>query len=141
MQAGYLRRRCRRHAFTLIEIMIVIVIIGMIAGLVGPPLIKKFVEAKREAAKTQLMLLKNACKDYYLDLSEFPRDLDDLVISPGNSKWDGPYLDKEKVPLDPWGQPYQYQNPGRHGDVDLFSFGDDRAQGGEGKNADITSWE
>jgi general secretion pathway protein G len=135
------RRHGRRHPFTLIEIMIVIVIIGMIAGLVGPPLIKKFVQAKRETAKTQIMLLKNACKDFYLDMSEFPRGLDDLVTSPGNPKWDGPYLDKGKVPLDPWGQPYQYQSPGGHGDVDIYSFGDDRAQGGEGKNADITSWE
>ncbi len=141
MQPRYLRRRCRRHAFTLIEIMIVIVIIGMIAGLVGPALIQNLVKAKVETAKTQITLLKNACKDYYLDMSEFPRSLDDLVSSPGNPKWDGPYLDPAKVPVDPWGQPYQYQCPGSHGDVDLFSFGNDKAQGGEGKNADITSWE
>lgn len=141
MHPAPLRRRGRRQAFTLIEIMIVIVIIGMIAGLVGPPLIRKFVEAKRETAKTQITLLKNACKDYYLDMSEFPRDLQDLVVSPGNAKWDGPYLDPPKVPLDPWGQPYQYQCPGRHGDVDISSYGDDRSPGGEGKNADITSWE
>jgi general secretion pathway protein G len=136
-----LRRRCRRHAFTLIEIMIVLVIIGMIMGLVGPPLMKKLGKAKYEAAKTQIALLHNACKDYYLDLSEYPRSLDDLVTSPGNPKWDGPYLDKGKVPLDPWGQPYQYQSPGQHGDVDIISFGNDKAQGGEGKNADIASWE
>jgi general secretion pathway protein G len=141
MQALRGCRRGRRQGFTLIEIMIVIVIIGMIAGLVGPALIQNLVKAKRETAKTQLTLLKNACKDYYLDLSEFPRDLDDLVTSPGNSKWDGPYLDPAKVPVDPWGQPYQYQHPGRHGDVDIYSFGEDKAQGGEGKNADITSWE
>jgi general secretion pathway protein G len=121
--------------------MIVIVIIGMIAGLVGPALIQNLVKAKVETAKTQITLLKNACKDYYLDMSEFPRSLDDLVSSPGNPKWDGPYLDPAKVPVDPWGQPYQYQCPGSHGDVDLFSFGNDKAQGGEGKNADITSWE
>ena len=141
MQITSRRCGCRRYPFTLIEIMIVIVIIGMIAGLVGPALIQNLVKAKRETAKTQITLLKNACKDYYLDMSEFPRDLEDLVHSPGNSKWDGPYLDPAKVPMDPWGQPYQYQSPGSHGDVDLFSFGEDKAQGGEGKNADITSWE
>jgi len=135
------RRGCRRGRFTLIEIMIVIVIIGMIAGLVGPALIQNLIKAKREAAKTQITLLKNACKDYYLDLSEFPRQLEDLVSNPGNPKWDGPYLDPPKVPVDPWGQPYQYECPGRHGDIDLYSFGEDKASGGEGKSADITSWE
>jgi general secretion pathway protein G len=135
------RRRLRRHSFTLIEIMIVIVIIGMIVGMVGPPLIQKLGKAQREAAKTQITLLKNACKDYYMDLSEFPRTLDDLVTSSGNSKWDGPYLDPAKVPVDPWGQPYQFDSPGRHGDVDIYSFGRDKSSGGEGKNADITSWE
>jgi general secretion pathway protein G len=141
MQQTGTRRRCRRHVFTLIEIMIVIVIIGMITGLVGPAIMERLAKAKRETAKTQIVLLKNACKDYYLDLSEYPRSLDDLVSSPGNSKWDGPYLDPAKVPVDPWGQPYQYQSPGQHGDVDLSSFGNDKAPGGEGKNADITSWE
>lgn len=141
MQQTRLRRHGRRHSFTLIEIMIVIVIIGMIAGLVGPALIQNLVKAKRETAKTQITLLKNACKDYYLDLSEFPHDLDELVTNPGNPKWDGPYLDPAKVPLDPWGQAYQYQCPGSHGDVDICSYGNDKAPGGEGKNADITSWE
>ena len=135
------RRMYRRHAFTLIEVMIVIVIIGMIAGMVGPALMKNLSKAKREAAKTQINLLKNACKDYYLDLSEYPRSLDDLVTSTGNTKWDGPYLDPAKVPVDPWGEAYQYDNPGRHGDIDIYSHGEDKASGGEGKNADITSWE
>lgn len=141
MQPLRLRRRCRRRAFTLIEIMIVIVIIGMITGLVGPAIMERLGKAKRETAKTQIVLLKNACKDYYLDMSEYPRGLDDLVQNPGNPKWDGPYLDPAKVPVDPWGQPYQYQSPGQHGDVDLFSYGNDKAPGGEGKNVDITSWE
>ncbi len=102
------RRRARRLRFSLMEIMIVIVIIGMIAGLVGPALIKKLDKAKNETADAQAKLLENACKDFYLDMSEFPDDLEDLIRNPGSDKWDGPYLDPPKIPLDPWGTPYQY---------------------------------
>jgi general secretion pathway protein G len=121
------RRRCRRHAFSLMEIMIVIVIIGMIAGLVGPALIKNLDKAKVETAEAQVKLLENACKDFYLDMSEYPKDLNDLVTNSGNAKWDGPYLEgtPPKLPVDPWGSPYQY-DPSTHA---VSSMGKDKASG------------
>ncbi|MBN2449895.1 MAG: type II secretion system major pseudopilin GspG [Lentisphaeria bacterium] len=134
-------RRLRRHYFSLMEIMIVIVIIGMIAGLVGPALMNKLTKAKITTAKAQIEILENACKDYHLDLSEYPRSLDDLIANSGNAKWDGPYLDPPKIPVDPWGEPFHYENPGRNGAIDIYSYGSDRASGGEGRNADICSWE
>lgn len=110
MRPATTRRRHRRHCFSLMEIMIVIVIIGMIAGLVGPALIKKLDKAKNETADAQAKLLENACKDFYMDMSEFPGDLEALIRNPGGDKWDGPYLDPAKIPLDPWGTAYEYDS-------------------------------
>lgn len=131
----------RQHAFTLIEIMIVVLIIGMIMGLVGPNVLNKLRRAQHTNAKNQIMLLSNAVKDYYLDMAEYPTQLDDLVRSPGNAKWDGPYLDPPRIPLDPWGEPYGYSRPGQHGPYDISSYGADRAPGGTGDAADIGNWE
>jgi general secretion pathway protein G len=118
------RRRSRRHCFSLIEIMIVVLIIGMVIGLVGPPVIKKFDKAKNETADAQAQLLENACDDFYLDMSAYPNDLDDLVKNPGGNKWDGPYLKSGKVPLDPWGTPYEYDSQNHT----VRSLGKDRVQ-------------
>ena len=135
------KNRALHHHFSMIEIMIVVVIIGMILTLVGPNVIKKFKKAQHSTAKNQVMLLSNACKDYYLDVSEFPGKLSDLIESPGNEKWDGPYLDPAKLPLDPWGEDYQYDSPGQHGDFDLFCYGSDKAPGGKGDASDVSNWE
>ena len=137
MREPRLRRRCRRYPFSLMEIMIVIVIIGMIAGLVGPALIKNLITAKEKAARAQVSLLKNACLDFYLDLQEYPNDLDDLITKSGDAKWDGPYLDPPKIPLDPWGQPYHYEKPsGGSRAIKVWSGGEDKVSGGDD---DITS--
>ncbi len=135
------KRRPRRSHFSLIEIMIVVVIIGMILGMVGPNLMRNLGKAKRKTAKNQIALLGNAAKDYYLDMSEYPGKLEDLITDPGNDKWDGPYLDPPKIPVDPWGEPFIYDHPGQHGDFDIYSYGADKAAGGDGNNADIESWE
>lgn len=128
MESTRRRRRCRRHWFSLMEIMIVVIIIGMIAGLVGPALIKNLDDARRKTAETQAKLLENACKDYYLDMSEYPKQLDDLVTNPGNPKWDGPYLeDSPSVPADPWGSAYEY-DPETHR---VTSAGKDKVPGSE----------
>lgn len=132
------KRQPRRHCFTLMEIMIVIVIIGMVAGLVGPALMNNLGKAQVKTAKNQTLLLYNACKDYYLDMTRYPDRLDQLITNPGDPKWDGPYLDPPKVPLDPWGEEYQIRTDGTFG---IFSKGSDRTMGGTGKGADITSWE
>ena len=88
--------------------MIVIVIMGLMAGLVGPKVISRLNKARFETAKTQIKLLGNACKDYYLDMDEYPKRLEDLIQNPGGDKWDGPYLDPAKIPKTPWGGDYLY---------------------------------
>jgi len=135
------RRGGKHHYFNLIEIMIVVVIIGMILGMVGPHLMKSLGKAKHKTCQSQIAILGNAAKDYYLDMSEYPSRLDDLITSPGSDKWDGPYLDPAKIPLDPWGESYHYDHPGQHGEFDIYSYGADKSSGGDSQNADIASWE
>jgi general secretion pathway protein G len=105
--------RCRR--FSLIEVMIVLIILASLAALVTPAFMNQLERAKRRTARIQLGNLANAAKDYYFDLSEYPKELDDLVQDPGNDKWDGPYLDPPTIPLDPWKNQYDYEMPGGEG--------------------------
>ncbi len=124
------RHRCQ--AFTLIEVTIVLLIIGFALALAAPPAIRKLDKAK---------LLSDRVADFYVDMGEYPAKLEDLINNPGNAKWDGPYLKKKKLPVDPWGEPYVYIYPGQHGDFDILSYGRDKSPGGEKNDADITSWE
>ena len=141
MQSRRRRERRRIGAFSLIEIMIVVIIIGMIMALVGPNVMKNLKEAQGSTARNQIMLLANAIDDYYLDMAEYPAKLEDLVTNPGNDKWDGPYLRFGKIPVDPWGEPYGYRSPGEKGEYDIYSYGADKAPGGEGEAADLSNWE
>lgn len=138
----------KRKAFTLIELMIVIVILGLLAGLVIPKLIGRGEEAKVEIAKMQMKEIETALELYKLDNGFYPtteQGLEALVEKPDTEpippKWrEGGYM--KKVPLDPWGRPYVYICPGEHNQdsYDLFSYGADGKPGGEGVNADITNW-
>ena len=138
-----------RGGFTLIEIMVVIVILAMLAALVGPRLMGRTDDAKVTDAKVQIKNIETALKLYKLDNGSYPsteQGLDALVSKPAvgvipKSYKDGGYLESKKLPKDPWGNDYLYVSPGEHGDYDLFSYGTDGAKGGEGKNADITSWD
>jgi len=140
-------RRTRRPSagFTLIEIMVVLVIMGVMAALIVPAVLDRVDESRVTAARTDINNLMQALKLYKLDNQRYPsaeQGLDALVHKPTATpvppNWK-PYLDK--LPNDPWGQPYQYLNPGVKGEIDVFSYGADGQAGGEGKNADIGSWQ
>ncbi len=129
--------------FTLIELLIVMVILALLAALVGPRLFNKIGSSEQKAAKSQISLLETGVDIYRLDVGKYPtteQGLQALREKPqGVKDWDGPYLAKE-VPLDPWGNPYVYEYPGKHGDYDILSLGADGRYGGEDENRDIVSW-
>jgi len=135
----------RSRGFTLIEMMVVMLIIGIMAAMVVPNLIDKGDQAKVTAAKGDIATIMQALKMYKLDNSRYPtteQGLQALVAKPANGPtangWKG-YL--EKLPKDPWGNQYQYLSPGVHGEIDVFSYGADGQPGGAGNDADIGSWE
>src|SRR3990170_4320907 len=134
----------RRDGFTLVELLVVLVILGLLSALVVPRFMRQEEKAKVKAARAQIELLGTALDTLRLDVGRYPttsEGLEALRRQPADAKkWDGPYLKKE-VPLDPWGKPYIYRSPGEHGPYDLVSYGADGAPGGEADNADITSWE
>jgi len=130
--------------FTLIELIVVVAIIGLLAGLVVPQFIKQEEKATSKATKAQIELLGTALDTFRLDVGRYPttqEGLQALNQRPGGlDRWEGPYLKKE-LPSDPWGKPYIYKSPGEHGSYDIVSYGADGAPGGEANNRDITSWE
>ncbi|WP_137919064.1 type II secretion system major pseudopilin GspG [Hydrogenophaga sp. 2FB] len=137
--------RALRRGFTLIELMVVLVIIGVLAALIVPNVLDRADDARVTAAKTDVNNLMQALKLYRLDNQRYPtgeQGLNALVAKPSAGptppNW-RPYLDK--LPADPWGRPYQYINPGLKGEVDVLSLGADGQAGGEGKEADIGSWQ
>ena len=137
------------HGFTLIEIMVVIVILGILAALITPRIMDRPEEARRTKAEVQMRAIEQALKLYRLDNGQYPRTeqgLQALVASPASGpparKWrQGGYLERSKVPKDPWGAGYIYLCPGLHGDFDLISYGADNQPGGEGKDADVNNWD
>ena len=137
------RVREKQRGFTLVEILVVIIIIGMLAALVGPKLFGKVGMAKSKAAKAQIELFGTALDAFRLDAGRYPttdEGLKALREKPaGVDNWQGPYLPKE-IPVDPWGRPYVYKSPGDHGEYDLLSYGLDGVEGGDGENQDVTSW-
>ena len=134
----------RQAGFSLLELIVVLVILGMLASLVGPKIIKIFLKGKTEIATIQMADLGHALNVFELECGRYPttdEGLQALVENPGGLRgWDGPYLDQNYVPRDPWDNEYQYRCPGEHGDYDLWSHGGDGAPGGDGVNADVTSW-
>lgn len=142
--------RCQQHrrqlGFTLIEIMVVVIILGILAAIVAPNVIGRVGDARVAAARQDIRGIENALKFYRLDNFSYPtteQGLQALVTQPNDPNirnWKaGGYL--ERLPKDPWGNPYQYLNPGNNAEVDIYTLGADGRPGGEGENADIGNWD
>jgi general secretion pathway protein G len=128
--------RKSEKGFSLIELIVVMVILALLAGIVGYKYTRQIGQSKSQAAKIQIEKLHGALQMYLLDVGRYPDNLESLTQNPGIEAWNGPYLEKE-LPKDPWGKTYQYRYPGMHGDFDLFSLGPDGVDGGDD---DIVSW-
>jgi general secretion pathway protein G len=137
--------RLRPFGFTLVELLVVLAILGLLVGLVGPQVMKTLGTSKTKTARIQIEELGGALDIYRLEVGRYPttdEGLQALVEKPGDAKnWNGPYLRKSQVPADPWGYAYQYRSPGEHGAVDVWSLGADNREGGDGEDQDILGWE
>jgi general secretion pathway protein G len=133
------------RGFSLIELLVVLVILGLLAGLVGPQVMRYLGSSKTKTAQLQIEELGAALDLYHLEVGRYPtteQGLEALVRQPaGGANWNGPYLRQNEVPQHPCGHDYPYRAPGQHGTFDLYSLGADNQQGGEGENQDTVSWQ
>ncbi|MGB2130712.1 MAG: type II secretion system major pseudopilin GspG [Marinobacterium sp.] len=145
-----MKQPCRTHpvrsaGFTLLELLVVLVILGLLASLVGPQVLRHVGSSKTKTAALQIEELSAALDLYRLEVGYYPssqQGLDALLKAPsGASNWNGPYLKKSVIRKDPWGNDYHYRFPGEHGEYDLYSLGADDREGGDGENQDVRSWE
>lgn len=144
MNKRAIKKQVSQHGFTLLELLVVMVIIGLLAGYVGPKYFAQIGKSEVKTARAQLDSLSKALDQYRLDNGHYPSNENGLAAlntAPADEeKWKGPYLQK-KAPNDPWGKAYQYKFPGDHGEYDLWSFGNDGTSGGNDEAADIVNWE
>jgi general secretion pathway protein G len=140
-----IRPKTSEAGFTLIEMLVVLVIIGLVMSLVGPQVLNYLADSRTKAARIQIEALSNSLDLYFMDVGRYPSNqqgLGALVQRPaGVDIWNGPYIKGSTVPADPWRNPYVYVAPGKHGKYDLMSYGSDGREGGDGGAADITNWQ
>ena len=141
---GKNERHKNEAGFTLVELLVVLVILGLLAMFAVPQAMKYLGGAKSETSVIQISNIESILDLYRLETGRYPNQeegLDALINRPaGVETWNGPYVKKEKMLTDPWGQPYNYRIPGEHGDFDLYSYGADNVEGGEGENRDAVNW-
>jgi general secretion pathway protein G len=136
--------RRREAGFTLLELLVVLAIMGLLAAIIGPQVIKYLGSSRTSTAKVQIQNIVAALELYKLDVGHYPTQaegLNALVTAPQSEPgWNGPYLKRETAIKDPWGELYIYKNPGQHGEVDVYTLGSDKAEGGTGEAQDVGSW-
>ena len=142
--------RCRKdeagakpNGFTLVELLVVLAILGLVAAVATPQVLKYLAKAKTDTARIDIKGIGVALDLFLLDTGHYPSEQEGLAIlveKPAAGEWHGPYLKSKRVPLDPWGRHYIYRFPGQHGDYDLYTFGADNAPGGTGENQDVVNW-
>ena len=142
---SHIRAAAAKAGFTLIEMLVVLVIIGLVMSLVAPRVLNYLSDARVKAARIQIEALSNSLDLYHLDVGRYPTTQEGLGAlvrrPPGVDVWNGPYVKGADVPTDPWRNAYVYVAPGAHGVYDLMSYGSDGREGGEGSAADITNWQ
>jgi general secretion pathway protein G len=143
-QRAHIRRRGLERGFTLLELLVVLLILGLLATIAAPQVLKYLGGAKFDTARLQVQSLSTNLDLLKLDMGRYPSQeegLRALVDRPASAeRWNGPYVRRQDSLVDPWGVPYGYRFPGQHGEFDLYSLGADKAEGGEGENRDVTNW-
>jgi len=137
-------RRRGESGFTLLELLVVLAIMGMLAAIIAPQVIRYLGTSRTQTAKVQIQYVMQGLELFRIDVGRYPSQQEGLVAlvnpTPTAPNWNGPYLKKESAIRDPWGNPYLYQIPGQHGEVDVYSLGQDKAPGGTGEAQDVGSW-
>ncbi|PKU21567.1 type II secretion system major pseudopilin GspG [Telmatospirillum siberiense] len=144
-ETTFLSRRHRHQAgFTLLELLVVLTIMGLLAGLAGPQVLKYLGSSRTQTARVQVQNIVASLELFYVDLHRYPTEAEGLkalvTAPPEMAGWNGPYLRKMDALRDPWGNPYGYRNPGKFGNIDVFSLGSDNAEGGTGEAQDVGNW-
>ncbi len=138
------RGRRMDGGFTLLEMLVVLAIMGLLAAIIAPQVLKYLGSSRTQTAKVQITNVVSALELFRVDVGRYPTQqegLNAVVTAPSTAVgWNGPYLQKSSALNDPWGQPYLYRNPGKHGEIDVYTLGSDKAEGGTGEAADVGNW-